>query len=394
MKLTQPIVDGLALPAGEKDFIYWDEEIPGFGLRLRGGGSRVWVFRYRRGGRQRRVSFGSAAALPAAKARREAQRLYAEVKLGRDPAAEKQAAEKQAAETFEAWLEPYLARQAERLKPRSMVELRRHLLVNAKPVHSLPLAEIDRRAVAALFARIQTNNGAATAQATRAALSAYFAWAMGEGLAEQNPIVGTNRYPTASRDRVLSDDELRGLWTATADDGRFSAIVRLLLLTGCRREEIGGLRWHEVDLENAMISLPKERVKNGKAFDLPLSPPAVAILAARERRPESPYVFHWHGAAGFAGWSKVKHELDSRLQIPAWTLHDTRRTVATGMNKIGIEPHIVEECLNHAGARRGVAGVYNRWTYHPQKAAALARWAEHLLAIVEERPAAGLSLRA
>jgi integrase len=394
MKLTQPIVDGLVLPNGEDDYTYWDGEIPGFGLRLRGGGSRIWVFRYRRGGRQRRVSFGSAAAVPAAKARREAQRLYAEVRLGRDPSAEKEAAEKRATETFEAWLEPYFARQEERLKPRSMIELRRHLLVNAKPLHSMALAEIDRRTVAGLLAKIQANNGTATAQATRADLSAYFAWAMGEGIAESNPVIGTNRYPTASRDRVLSDGELVGLWKATADDGRFLAIVRLLLLTGCRREEIGGLKWDEVDLEDAMISLPKERTKNGKAFDLPLSPPAVAILAAQPRKPESPYVFHWHGAAGFAGWSKAKHELDSRLEFPAWTLHDIRRSVATGMNRIGVEPHIVEECLNHAGARRGTAGVYNRWQYGPQKRDALLRWAEHLLAIVEERPATVVSLRA
>ena len=394
MKLTHPIVDGLALPAGEDEHTFWDDEIKGLGVRVRVGGSKIWTFRYRRGGRQRRVSFGSTAAVPAAKARREAQRLYAEVKLGRDPAAEKQAAEKQAAETFEAWLEPYLARQAERLKPRSMIELRRHLLVNAKPLHPMALAEIDRRTVAGLLAKIQANNGTATAQATRADLSACFAWAMGEGLAESNPIVGTNRYPTASRDRVLRDDELRRLWTATADDGRFSAIVRLLLLTGCRREEIGGLRWDEVDLENAMISLPKQRVKNGKAFDLPLSPPAVAILAARERRPESPYVFHWHGAAGFAGWSKAKLTLTSGLGSPVDFARYSRRTVSSGMNRIGIEPHIVEECLNHAGARRGVAGIYNRWTYLPQKPTRWLRWAEHLLAIVEQRPATVVSLRA
>jgi integrase len=392
MKLTQPIVDGLVLPAGDDERTYWDEEVPGFGLRLRGGGSRVWVFRYRRG-RQRRISFGSAAAVPAAKARREAQRLYAEVKLGRDPAAEKSAAAARAVETFGAWLAPYLARQEERLRPRTMVELRRHLRVDAKPLHPMPLAAIDRRTVAALLAKLHANNGAATAKATRADLSAYFSWAMGEGLAESNPVIGTNRYPTASRDRILTDGELVALWAATADDSRFSAIVRLLLLTGCRREEIGGLRWDEVDLDKAMITLPPARTKNGKAFDLPLSPTAVAILAARERRTESPYVFHWHGAAGFAGWSKAKAELDRRLGLPAWTLHDMRRSVATGMNRIGIEPHVVEECLNHAGARRGVAGVYNRWTYLPQKTAALARWAEHLLAIVEERPAAVVSLR-
>jgi integrase len=387
MKLTQPIVNGLVLPTGKNDHTYWDDDIPGFGVRLRAGGSKVWVYRSRIGRRQPRITLGPTTAMTLVKARGEAQRLHLEVRLGRDPAAAKRAAVKRAAETFGAWLEqPYLARQAERLKPRSMIELRRHLLVSAKPLHPMAPAEIDRRAVASLLARIQASNGAATAKAVRSAVSAYFAWLMGEGLAESNPVIGTNNYPAMSRDRVMTDGELVALWKATADGSRFSAIVRLLLLCACRREEIGGLRWDEVDLENAMISLPSTRTKSGKPLDLPLPPAAVAILAAQPRRPESAYVFGWRGAGGFRGWSKVKAELDSRLGFPAWRLHDLRRTVATGMNRIGIEPHVVEECLNHAGARRGVAGVYNRWTYLPQKATALARWSEHLRAIVEERP--------
>ena len=141
------------------------------------------------------------------------------------------------------------------------------------------------------------------------------------------------------------------------------------------------MRWSEVDLNNALISLPPERTKNKKPHDVPLSPPALAVLKARQHRRE-----HIFGKrAGYQGWSRSKELLDERMATPTdWRLHDLRRTFSTvAHDELGIAPHIVEAVLNHSGHRTGVAGVYNRATYSREKATALARWADYLLAAIE-----------
>jgi integrase len=208
---------------------------------------------------------------------------------------------------------------------------------------------------------------------------------MKEGLAESNPIVGSNKAVTkGARDRVLSDDELRLIWNALASND-YADIVRLLALTGQRRDEIGSLRWQEIDLDKAVIALPAERTKNSRPHDIPLSPAALGILKARPRLAGSEFVFTSR-ANGYFGWNKVA--LDARIvakeTIPPWRLHDLRRTVSTRMHgELAIAPHIVEAVLNHvSGHKAGVAGVYNRAAYAKEKAIALARWAEHLTAIV------------
>jgi len=172
-----------------------------------------------------------------------------------------------------------------------------------------------------------------------------------------------------------------------------------LALTGARRDEIGGLRWSEVDLERALITLPSQRTKNKRPHEIRLSSAALTILAGQPRRllPDgSPrdHIFGF-GTSGFSGWSKAKHELDERIltarnaagktePMQPWRLHDLRRTVSTAMHdEIGIMPHVVEAVLGHIdGHRRGVAGVYNRAAYTTQKAEALAQWADHLGVIV------------
>jgi integrase len=211
---------------------------------------------------------------------------------------------------------------------------------------------------------------------------------MREGLADSNAVIGTNKAVTkGARDRVLTDDELRLIWSALGDN-KYDDVLRLLTLTGQRRLEIGGLRWSEVDFDKAVISLPAERTKNARPHDVPLSPAALSVLKARHRLAGRDHIF---GANGFAGWSNCKVLLDARIAskgaIPAWRLHDLRRTVSTMMHdELGIAPHIVEAVLNHvSGHRAGVAGVYNRALYAKEKAVALARWAEHLGAIVSGR---------
>jgi integrase len=228
-----------------------------------------------------------------------------------------------------------------------------------------------------------------------------FVWAMGEGLVDSNPVIGTNKpEEPKARDRVLTDAELAEIWAACRDDD-FGRIVKLLLLTGQRRDEIGDLAWNEIDLERGVIELAVERTKNKRPHIVPVAPVAAAILekAPHRARPKGAvdYVFGESGSGGFSGWSKAKAALDRRINdararagagepqpIADWRLHDLRRTTATAMaDKLGVLPHIIEAVLNHvSGHKAGVAGVYNRAIYLPEKKAALARWAEHLEAVV------------
>jgi integrase len=214
-----------------------------------------------------------------------------------------------------------------------------------------------------------------------------FSWAIGEGVAGVNPVSGTNRNEENSRDRVLSPSELRAIWLALpAND--YAPIVKLLMLTGQRASEIAELRWSEIVGEE--IRLSKERTKNHSAHTVPLSPMAQTILADIPLRANRDLVFGL-GQGGFSGWSKAKEQLDQRIEemhgpIPEWRIHDLRRSMATHMAEMGIQPHIIESVLNHiSGHKAGVSGVYNRATYEPEKRTALVRWAEHVLSIVEKR---------
>ena len=197
----------------------------------------------------------------------------------------------------------------------------------------------------------------------------------------------TGKRNETTRARVLTDDELKAVWKA-CDDTDHAAIVKLLLLTGQRAAEIGSLRWDEV--KDDRIELPGQRTKNKRPHTVPLSDPAKAILD-RFRKVGRVHVFGRDDAAGFRGWGVSKQRLDERIAkagapLTAWVVHDLRRTAATRMAELGVQPHIVEAVLNHvSGHKSGVAGIYNRATYDREKRAALNLWAEHVLAVVEDR---------
>jgi integrase len=285
-------------------------------------------------------------------------------------------------------LPAYLARQRGHLRPRSYVECERHLLKNCKPLLGLLLSKIDRRAVAARISDIANNSGAVSANRARAALSAFFSWTMREGLLDNNPVVGTNRQKETSRSRVLSDDELKIILSACGSD-TFGTIIRLLMATGQRANEIGQLRWSEVFDDK--IVLPPARTKNNREHVIPLAPAVAAIVHNRQRRND--FVFGRRQGRPFGGWSQAKAALDQRIsamghKIERWVIHDLRRSAATHMADLGVLPHVIEAVLNHvSGAKRGVSGVYNRSDYGVQKKLALEKWADHLEALVSgDRP--------
>jgi integrase len=390
MRLTQATVDRLELSQGKTERIVFDEVLPGFGIRLRAGGKRTWIVQYRIGSKQRRITLGSAKALTLETARKAAKGALAKAQLGSDPQFEKAEARARASLTLGAAADRYLTRCRTKLRPRSYREVERHLTRYWAPMREMPLHGLRRLDVAARLGEIANENGLIAANRARASLSALYGWAMGEGLVEANPVVGTHR-PTeeVTRDRVLSDDELKAVWQH-AGGGDFGCIVRLLILTGQRREEAGGMLWSELKLGQTVWSIGGERTKNGLPHDVPLSGPAAEILGARGQRDGRVFVFGSR-VGRFQGWSKAKAALDARLLAAArlehgpkaavepWRLHDLRRTVATRMGDLGVLPHVIEAVLNHiSGHRRGVAGIYNRATYGSEKRRALDLWARHV----------------
>jgi integrase len=390
MKLNAKTISRLALPAGKTDHIIFDEDLPGFGIRLRGGGKITWIIQYRVGSKQRRVTLGTvklgdSGTLNAEEAREAARDRLAQVQLGGDPQKVKHEARAKAAMTLGAVVDTYLSRKEPELRVKTLDGTVRYLRQHWKSLHGLPIHEITRRDVAIGLGEISTERGLVAAARARAALSALFAWAVREGIAEANPVVGTNRpAEPKARDRVLSDAELAEIWAASRDDD-FGRIVRLLVLVGARREEIGGLTWNETDTGSSVLTLPGTRTKNGRPHTIPLAPLAQSIIEATPRREGYDHLF---GKDGFSGWSKAKAALDTRIAtrkpMQPWRLHDLRRTFSTRLHELGVQPHIVEAVLNHvSGHKAGVAGVYNRAAYEREVKAALALWADHVSSVVE-----------
>jgi integrase len=400
LKLDTKTVASLALAKGRGEDFAWDTELEGFGLRLRrrrdGGLQRTWAAQYRANGHTRRITLGSAEKVTVTQARDAARKLLARVELGHDPQAEKQAKRERSALSFRAAVEAYLAATAPHLRPASARLNHLYLLgPYFKPLHATGVADVSHPHIAARLSAISRDHSSHTAAAARRAISALYKWCMEEGWCGSNPVIGT-RKPAENkpRDHVLSERELAAVWRACGDDdpGR---IIRLLILLGSRRQEVGGACWFEIDLDAGTWTLPAERSKNGRSHTVALPPSALEIINAVPRTSRD-HLFGDRASAGFTGWSNAKGKLDRRLgqTVKAWRVHDIRRSVATGMAEIGIEPHHIEACLNHySGHRRGVAGVYNRSSYDRAVKAALMRWSEHVLALVEGRQSNIVTLR-
>jgi integrase len=390
MKLNAQGVVAYRPPAGKSDHIVFDEDLPGFGLRYRDG-RKTWVFQYAFGTGESRVNarmtLGEYPALPAAKARETAQDLYAKVRLGQHPAADKKINRSDARNTFGRLVSGYLEYKQSELRGRSYVEVERYLERYAKALHALPATAVDRKRVADLLDSIARHSGPVSANRARTSLSALFTWAMRKGLHDQNPVIATETRKEKTRHRVLTNPELSTVWN-TLGEGDYADILRLLILTGQRASEIADLRWSEIDFDQDLISLPPERTKNARPHEIPLSGAVREILKARTQSARD-FVFG-SGAGGFSGWTRCKERLDKRIEdklgepLPNWTIHDLRRTAATRMVDLGEGPHIVEAVLNHvSGHRVGIAGIYNRSLYKAEKAQALSKWATHVLAVAK-----------
>jgi len=323
---------------------------------------------------------------------------------GDDPAAAKQVAkvtartaaanpERDLVETVaETFMERYAKKQTREKSWRETERLLNREVV--APWRGRRLSAIKRADVHELLDRI-VDRAPIVANRTLAALRQMCTWAVERGLTETSPCEKVRApAPERSRDRVLTDDEIRAAWAAFEDVGwPFGALAQMLLLTGQRLREVGNARWQEVDFAAKTWTIPKERVKNGIAHEIPLSEAALRILGALPRieagrRPAS-FIFTVNGHSAVSDYAGAKVAFDKGAPpMPHWTFHDLRRTAASGMAGLGIAPHVVEAVLNHkSGSIRGVAAIYNRYNYGAEKRAALEAWGRSLDALISGAPA-------
>jgi integrase len=391
MLLNAKNVAALSLPAGKSDHVEFDDKLAGFGVRIRDGGSKTWICQYRLGAKQRRVTLGKVDLIDADKAREMAKRDLASVVHGADPQAEKVEQRAKAAQTFGSFVAQFLAVQKRRQRPRSYVQVEAHLRKHWAPLHDRSIHAVKKADVAAQLNKIEAERGPIARNRARTNLSSFYSWAIGEGIVDVNPVVGTRQADETPRERILTDEELRYVWQACDVPSDYGAIVKLLILTGGRRDEVGGMVKGELDLAGRKWTLPAARAKNKREHVVHLSDAALGVLEPvldREGRDGRRAVFG-EGAGGFNGWSRAKLLIDARITkargepMEEWTVHDLRRSAATGMAKLGVLPHVVDATLNHAsGTIRGVARTYNREPYLPERKQALDQWAEHVETLI------------
>ncbi|PIP91534.1 MAG: hypothetical protein COW79_01905 [Bdellovibrionales bacterium CG22_combo_CG10-13_8_21_14_all_38_13] len=222
------------------------------------------------------------------------------------------------------------------------------------------------------------------ANRTLAYLKKFLSWCVERSLIEISPAMNISM-PSAhvSRDRVLTDKEIKEIWKASENEGYpFGRMLQLLILTAQRRGEVANMEWSEVDFKRKLWSIPKEKTKNGRSNEVPLSEEAITILKSAPKLGN--YIFTASGKRPFENFTRGKNSLDEKLNIDSWTIHDIRRTVASGMAALNTPPHIVEKILNHSSGRiSGVAAIYNRYEYSSEKREALEKWENHIKGIIK-----------
>jgi integrase len=364
-------------------------------------GARSWAVRYRINGISKKLTLGPYPAIDLKEAREKAADAIKVVVNGEDPAAIKQErkraelvpddrdlVEKVAAEFVVRYAKP---------KQRSWAETERILNKEVvAPWMGRRLSKIGRADVHELLDGVVDRGAPIMANRCLAALRRMGAWAVERGLIESSRCDKV-KAPAAerSRDRVLSDDELKAVWKA-ADAIRwpFGPMLQLLVLTGQRRDEIASMSWNEIDFEARTWTLPRERSKNDQAHVVPLSEQAIAILKDVPKiASKAGYVFTTNGRAPVSGFARAKARLDAALtaDMEPWVIHDLRRTFASGAARLGIAINVVEKCLNHSsGTFSGIVSVYQKHDFADEKRIAMQTWARHVAAVVAGTTAANI----
>lgn len=381
---NQKDVERLVGEAGKQlDFHHATER--GLGIRVSYGGRKTYYARYRIEGRQRRASIGHHPEYTFIQARDACRAILADVDKGRDPAAEAMKQRRPSrSQIFESVVQDYIENYA---KPRkkSWRETQRTFERYFLPHWGkLSLRSIDKELVRDALNEIKRRPSAAN-QAF-ACLRAFFSWAVKQDRCLSSPC-STLEMPAKekSRSRFLKSPEIQSVWIASENFSEpFGTIVRLLLLTGQRRNEVAGMRWKEIDFIEETWTLPPWRTKSAREHRIPLTPLALKLLRDVPRTGEMVFPARGAESRSVSGFSKWKGQLDEASGVRDWVLHDLRRTVATGLARLGTPLHVIRKIQNHADAIPGVGKVYNQHDYFDEARDALHKWQQELTRICAE----------
>lgn len=367
---------------------HYDGKVPGFGIRVTAAGTKTFFVVYRHKGASRRLSLGRYPVVSLQTARQQAQQALGVVAQGEDPQVPRQAKQVAESNLFPEVVARFIKSHCERRNRESTAyETARLLQAVFVPVwQRKPVAEITRADVLAITDGIEAKGAPSAARHAFAAIRKFFNWCTERGLIAQSPCV-TLKAPgrPVARERVLSGAELADvLRGAQAIGWPFGPIVELLILTAQRRGEVVGMKWSEIDQNEKLWTIPGTRTKNHRTHRVPLTDTVLQLIDSLPCHVDSPYVFPARGRPdqAYSGYSKGKRALNALCSTSDWTLHDLRRTAATGMAMAGVAPHVVEKILNHTtGTFGGVAGVYNRFNYLAEMRTALEAWEQRVVAL-------------
>jgi integrase len=386
IRLTKSAID--ALPTSKSDIVYWDSGCPGFGVKVTPKGRKVFVVLYRNGGassKLRKYTIGPNGRVTLHQARVAAQKVFAAKLEGRDPAAEKRESKRRmVTDRVVDLLESFIAQRLSQNRSGGEIArlLRREVgkAWTGKSIH-----EINKRDVVEAISAIEQRGAPIAANKTLKSMKTFLRWCVGRAVLDQSPAEGVPLpAKEVARDRVLDDVELaRVILAARKIGGPYGGIVEFLALTGQRREEVAGLTWEELDLEQRIWTIPKSRTKNGKAHVVHLCDQSLAVLKCADQ--QGPLMFSLLGTKPFQEFSRAKSLLDELSGVTGWRLHDLRRTCVSGMARLGVAPHVADKILNHqSGTISGVAAVYQRHEFLVERRAALDLWGTHIGALLGE----------
>ncbi len=378
----------------DKQYEMFDRAVGGFAVRVSPSGSKAYVVTYRCHGKKRRMTLGDVTALDLSEARELALATKAQAKRGVDPLDQRHGIIDSTSDLFADVADLYIQRYARGAGDKPYKKTWRQdeamLQNHVVPVWgNHPISKVGRKDVVALLDTIQDNSGVYTANRVLAVVRKLFNWAVLRALIEATPIVpGMASKGEQKRTRVLNDDEIRLLWEATgAIAYPFGNLFRLLLLTGQRLGEVKSMRWSELDMDKALWTIPSEDTKSDRGDHVvPLNRLAVEIINEMHQIDGSDLLFPTSSNPNRAvsGFSKAKARCDEMVGLKDWRLHDLRRTCATGMQDIGVPPHIIGAVLNHSPQSiMGVTSVYATGDMVDERREALDAWGDKLQSVID-----------